>query len=261
MKKILIVAPIRNRAWILPKYLEKLSMIRYPKYLISFYFIVNDSTDTSKMILEDWKKEKQDHYKSIEIKEVNFGYPNDWGEDRSKKAEFPRQKYTYDALSKLRTKILDYARITDNDYIFSIDSDILVNKDILWNLLREKKDIIAGLLINNISANEKITAYNFLPLEGHRLELPKKTFKVKTTGACYLISRKVFMNKNIDYISNGGIAEDTTFCKKARLEGYDSWVLNDKQEHIINKQRYLKGESQFQPLLKLKIRRGRPKKK
>ena len=248
MKEILISAPVRNRAWILPEYLERIENIKYGKQFISVYFLLNDSTDESGHILNEWKEKNKHLYKSIEIQEMNFGNPRDWGEDRSLPCKNPRQKYTYNTLAKLRTKILEHARYLNVDYILSIDTDVLVNPDILWNLLREKRNIIASLIVNGITKDEEIKAYNFLPLdrETPRTLLPKKVFKVAVTGACYLISKKVFMNEEIDYVGLSGTAEDKTFCKKAIAQGFDCFVLKDLQEHILSKQRYLQGQLQIQ---------------
>lgn len=232
---ILISCPIRNRDWILNKYLHNISLLDYPKEKIGFHFILNDSNDDSKKILIDWKKNNINNYRYINISEINFNYPKDIGEDGkgrdnlNSETPFVRRNYIYKSLSVLRNLILDCANLDDKcKYLFSIDSDILINNNIVNNLLNTKKDIIAGLISNGNNC------YNFLPIKGDRKILPEeKMFEVKITGAIILISRKVFSNNQIRYspMSSG---EDAGFCETARRFGFKSYILQDMQEHIMN---------------------------
>ncbi len=235
MKNILIASPIRNRSWILSEYLYFLSRLDYPKKNLSFHFILNDSLDSSAEILADWKAAHEKEYRYIRISEVNFDYPHDWGEDRVVTAEamLNRKNKTYKSLSVLRNLILDLAWLDmDVDYLFSVDSDILVNPDILNKLLATNKDIVAGL-IGNGNFN-----YNFMPLAGHRNILPlEKLFEVTTTGAVMLISRKVFENKLIRY-SPEKTGEDEGFCMSARTHGFKSYVLQELQKHIMKRSEF-----------------------
>ena len=236
MPNIIIVCPIRNRDWILPEYLTHLEFLDYPKEKLAFHFIVNDSTDESKYWLEQWKEINEPEYRYVKIEEMNFNYPDDMaaygnGRDSSSKISITRNEYTYKALAQLRNKILDSAiEDADASYIFSIDSDILVNKNILKRLLSTKKDIIAALICNGGDN------YNYFHLgDKERTILPKElVFEVRLTGACYLISRSVFSNPKIRYeaLSSG---EDQGFCESARREGHKLYVFNDLQNHIMYK--------------------------
>lgn len=232
MKNILIAAPIRNRSWILSEYLYFLSRLDYPKEKIAFHFILNDSSDSSAGILADWETAHEKEYRYIRISEVNLDYPHDWGEDRVVTAEamLNRQNKTYKSLSVLRNLILDFAWLDIGaEYLLSVDSDILINSDIINKLLATGKDIVAGL-ISNGNAN-----YNFMPLTGHRNILPSDgLFEVTTTGAVMLISRKVFVNKLIRY-SPEKTGEDEGFCKSARTQGFKSYVLPEMQKHIMKR--------------------------
>ncbi len=232
MKNILIAAPIRNRSWILSEYLYCLSRLDYPKEKIACHFVLNDSSDSSAGILADWKAAHEKEYRYIRISEVNFGYPHDWGEDRVITAEaiLNRKNKTYKSLSVLRNLILDIAWLDmDIEHLFSVDSDILANPDILNNLLSTGKDIAAGLVYTSKAD------YNFMPLSGSRIILPsERLFEVTVTGAIILISRKVFENKLIRY-SPEKTGEDEGFCMSARTQGFKSYVLSDMQRHIMKR--------------------------
>lgn len=231
---ILIAAPVRNRAWVLPEYLEHLRNLDYPKEKLAFKFILNDSTDESEKILNEFKENYQPEYRYIEIEKADFGYPSDWGEDREKN-KLNRFKYAYKALSKLRNLILATAWADlETDYLFQVDSDILVRPDVLKRLIECGKDIVAALVVNKRNKLEQVFAYNFTPLSDSRIIVPDGLFEVKTTGAVVLISRKVFENISICY-SPKDSGEDEGFCENARKQGFKSYILPVLQEHIMER--------------------------
>ena len=227
MKNILIGTPIRNREWILPAYLQALENLAYPKENLAFHFILNDSTDRSKEILYTWKQEKEKDYRYIRITELNFDYPTDWGETRitTNESSINRFNKGYKALTILRNLLLDLAWLDMKvNYLFSIDSDIIVKSDILLNLLSEEKHIIAGLV------NNDVMNYNFMP----KGITPKGTMEVNITGAVILVSRKVIDNKKVRY-SPGKTGEDEGFCLSAKAQGFKSYILSDLQNHIMRR--------------------------
>ncbi len=236
---ILIAAPIRNRAWILNQYLACIDAIDYPRQNISFFFILNDCTDDSEEILENWMviKNKETYpnfgwkWGSIQVTTINFNTPSDIGENGMGRSGLSRSIHTYENLSILRNRILDYAREKgDIDYIFSVDSDILVKPDILNKLIDTGKNIVAALISNSG------TDWNFLPLAGKdRNTVPSELFEVRVTGACCLISKNVFMNKNIRYSDKFRSGEDEAFCQSAREQGFKSYVLAEEQIHLMRR--------------------------
>lgn len=240
---ILIAAPVRNRAWILPKYLDSLENLDYPKDKLAFCFIINDSTDDSKDILENWKGWNEKDYRYIRIAVINFGCPRDWGEDGtrvlSKKLGISRRDlYTYPALAALRNIILASARLDKKiEYLFSVDSDILLSPDILNKLLEGKKDIAAALIENGTNKKTNFKDYNFIPIDGFgkRYILPDGPAEVKITGAAVLISRRVFSKEKIIYYSAKS-GEDEGFCESARVFGFKSYIFPELQKHIMKKE-------------------------
>ena len=230
---ILIAAPVRNRSWILPRYLKALEELDYPKEKIAFHFVLNDCIDTSISILAVWKMENEKKYRYIRLSNITFGNPADCGETGNGRTEIvaaKRNKYTYPALSIARNLILDLARLDEEiDYLLSVDTDIIVKPDILIKLISKKKDIIAAL-VNNGSE-----VYNFIPFEGKRSYVASDVFEAKTTGAVIFIKRKVFENRNIRYTEEYGTGEDAGFCATARNYGHLSFVLPDFQEHVMRR--------------------------
>lgn len=239
---ILIACPIRNRAWILLEYLTHLQDLNYPRENIAFHFVVNDSTDDTKKMLTIWKNYYEKYYRYIRISEVNFGVPKDLeegeGRDGSVKITQTRHNYTYKTLSILRNLILDFADFDETcSYLFSVDSDILVNPETVNDLLMvlsTNKDIVGSCISNGGCC------FNFLPLSGKREIIPENQnpFEVRLTGACMMVSRKVFSNKKIRY-SPENSGEDEGFCKSAKALGFKSYVYVDPrgiQKHIMRKE-------------------------
>lgn len=114
--KILIGCPVRNRAWVLPYYLNSLEKIKKNnKYNIDFYFIINDSVDDTKKLL-------------------SF-YPHEvWNTPAATETE-KRGTYSYDRLANLRNRLCNVAIEKDVDFLLSIDSDIIVSINIIESLM------------------------------------------------------------------------------------------------------------------------------
>lgn len=231
--RILITAPVRNREWILEDYLKALQELDFDKESLAFHFILNDSVDNSKDILTKFKYIERTKYRYIRLSEVNFEAPKDLGEEgQGRESGVDRDKFTHPMLAILRNLTLDLARMDNADYLFSVDSDIIVEPDILNKLIEANKDIVAGLISNGGSQ-----AYNFLPFSGNRNEVKKEIFEVKVTGACCLISKNVFNNRSIRYSEQFGTGEDLGFCESARHFCFKSYVLPYMQRHILDRRK------------------------
>jgi len=224
---IMIGCPVRNRDWILPKYLKCIYEIDYPKEKIIPCFIVNDSTDNSEKILNDFMIEHGHEYKDFIIYIKNLGQVED-------KRQYEIRQKIYHSLAKLRNRLLNCAIDKNVDYLLSVDSDILVPPHILKNLLADDKDIVAAQIWNDsgqkypnimIEKNGKFV---------HYFDFPKQSlFKCDVTGAVYLIKKKVLNSIRYEYHKQG---EDVGFCLSARNKGFEIWVDSRVQcKHIMNK--------------------------
>jgi len=114
------------------------------------------------------------------------------------------------------------------DYIFFVDSDLILEKDTLERLLEANKDIISQTFWTKwtpeavpLPNSWDCDGYNF---EEYRKYLGNEIIKIGMTGACTLIKIDVFKDKNIDFspINNLRICgEDRTFCIRAAVYGYE----------------------------------------
>lgn len=228
---VLIGAPVRNRGWILPLYLRHILELDYPKDRISLRWILNDSFDNSKEILEDFRRKYFTLYKSIMVSEYDFNFPNDMGEKGNGRHSngIDRSIYTAPALSICRNLLLDTAQATQQQFVFFIDTDILVKPDVLNNLLDTDKDVVAALV-----KNDNIWAHNFFHKNKSwaRDYFPSSLFEVDVTGAVMLVSSNIINNRNIRYFPTP-TGEDEGFCINVRKYKIPLWVLNDLQTHVM----------------------------
>lgn len=228
---IVIGAPIRNRAWILPRYLESIYNLDYPKREIILCFLINDSNDESEDLIRGIEKSEYNQV-IVDRKDYNFELcDRDFGRDIIKFAHFAQIRNDWINLFK---------NIKNITHIFSVDSDILLPSNSLKKLLANDKDICSIIVNNSVvrrGYGKDIT--NLWKLINGRyeniLQYPQNTvFEVDVTGAAYLIKREVL--NSVKYKSHV-FGEDFGFCIQAKKRGYkifvDSSIIGD---HILKKE-------------------------
>lgn len=196
-KTVLVSAPIHQREWILPYYLEHIFNIDYPKSLIKIYWLINNCTDKSLSLLQQFKDENKHLYSDIIIEVED-------SKDKTKDERDTeiREKHTYHWLSYCRGKILRKTYKTGCQYLLSCDSDILAPPNIIKDLMEPEVPVCASLLFNGYELffNEFWKYPNILkkaPQGGYRhivnynTSNPSKADKdvlipVDYTGACFL---------------------------------------------------------------------------
>lgn len=67
----------------------------------------------------------------------------------------PMDEFPVKRISKSRNKIIDYALANNFDYIFFIDTDVLVPKDAIERFLSHNKEAICGIYFNTVIQNGK----------------------------------------------------------------------------------------------------------
>jgi hypothetical protein len=253
--KILISCPVSSRAWILKYYLDHIYNIDYDKKLIDIYWIANNIKDNSLEILNKFKNKYENEYNSITIEVVKNIVS--FQDERSVKI---REKYTYNILSDLRNKILKKCVDLNCDYLFSCDSDILVNKDILNRLTAHNLPIVSSLIYNGYLVNNIEEAYkypNILNEIGYRVYKHIVNYRTKNpkenivgtlvqcdfTGACVLMSKDVCSKTQYSWHKQG---EDEPWSFSARQNGFKLYCdISTFQYHIMSEkilELYLEGK-------------------
>lgn len=212
--KVLIGCPVRNRAWILPHYLEALKGLDYDEEDIEYCFIVNDSTDDTLDILRDFRFKSKSFVKIIIC-------------DLQGNTNHHRGYYSFFHLSILRNILLEEFLKSEAAYLLSVDSDIILPSHALKSLKAADCDIISALVCNGHEIGDA-RVYNILKRKPNgRYEYIRdfptyEIFEVDCTGAAYLIKREVVKKYLVRYSASRG-SEDIGFCEDAKAKGRRIW--------------------------------------
>jgi len=244
-QKILVACPVYSRGWVIPDYLRNLYNLDYDKKLINIYWIINNSTDNSLVLLQEFKRRYKNQYNSIELEVYNS--KDKFTDDRRLKI---RLKSTYYWLSELRNKLLKKCLDLNADYLFSSDCDILFKRDILKRLLSHDKHIVSSLLYNGYLVTKsldeaykypnilkKVDNNRYEHIVNYRVKYPDKNpfgtlISCDLTGACILISKEVCAKAKYGWHQQG---EDEYFCRSAKQAGYDIWCdISMYSQHVMS---------------------------
>lgn len=207
--KILITSPVHQKEDIFKEYLNSLNHLKTPK-----------NSEIHKLFWLHNCPELKQYLNENEYIEVfnNITFEKEKGQQKQWKTE------NYKIVAEMRNAALKYAREKKYDYIFSVDSDVLLHPYTLLLLLHDNKDIVGHLSWTKLKNNSELSA-NCAQYEGwgsyQNEEIFKKgdLYQVGWTGRTTLISSKIFNNSNINYnqilgVDNTG-SEDYAFCLKA----------------------------------------------
>lgn len=185
-KKILITAPVHQNIAVFREYLFSLSHLFVPNgYETYFYFYLHNCSELKKLLKENQYEEILDNskyeYFSHEFKNEN-----------------------YSALSYMRTAPLQKAREENYDYIFSVDSDVLVHPKCLQYLLEDNQDIVGMINWSKTLSGDKIVP-NCYDLEYWRWWEDNSILKQKGVyergiiSATVLLGPRIIQNEKINY--------------------------------------------------------------
>lgn len=224
LPRVRIAAPIRNRGWILGRYLEALGAIDYPSDLLSFHFLLNDCTDNTEDLIIRWAGSCP----SPVIVTVR-----DFSRTEEDSRVYSVRQKTYEILAALREDIFESARRDAVPCLFCVDSDIIIPPETLKKLLSANRDVVAAVIKNGPG-----NIYNFLHRDqigyARKDEYPKPyVFEVDVTGACCLYSKSAIDSGKWSFHPSG---EDIAFCesldanKIRRFVDGTTWATHDMKK-------------------------------
>ncbi len=213
LDQVLIGCPVRDRGWVLPRYLECLSGLDYPQNRIEYAFIVNDSTDDTLAILQEFARWSTS---PVHIILKNMG----------NRHSSSRGAYNISNLVVLRNLLLQIFLETECSSLFSVDSDILITPESLKELVKLNLPVVSMLVRNDHHLGE-LGYYNIMRLQGDHYrplqDFPRSgPIPVDCTGAVYLIQRWVIEQSEVRYHPHRQ-GEDVGFCEDARSKGIGIW--------------------------------------
>jgi hypothetical protein len=225
-KKILLGAPVRDRGWILPRFIEHIKKSDLTGIKLDTLFIANDCADNTIPLLKG---------AGFHVLEFN-NLPG-------RTAGSVRGKYSYSHLANLRNILVEEFLKTDNEYMLSMDTDILVPPEGIRKLAENNLEICSMLLCNQpgVMGNR---AHNIM----YRLQGTNKFYhifrwtegdiiQIDLTGAVYLIHRRIFESgvRYSNYARGENIPEDIIFCIQAREKGFNMYCDTSlKPIHVMD---------------------------
>jgi hypothetical protein len=230
-RRILVAAPVRDRAWVLPTHLQSLlEMTRPADVQLDFLYIVNDCRDATSAVLERFRDAVAGRHR-VEIR--HFGAPAPAAATRTT----ADRSALYGYLAALRNETLRGALDGGYDYLLSIDTDIVPPPDALVNLLAARRPVAAALVCNDRFHDlpEAFRTHNALvvdptlrapdggPVYVHLRRIPAGSLvPVDVTGAAMLVERRV-LEAGCRFADHP-MGEDVPFCQAVREKGFGLWV-------------------------------------
>lgn len=239
-KKILIGSPIHQKPQILEHFIKSLSILNKEGLDVHYLFIDDNISKESSLLLKEFSEKEN----NVIICKSNF---ND---------EYIRNEQTHLwnehliwKVANFKDSIIQVANEFNFDYLFLIDSDLVLHPNTLKQLLMAKRDIISNIFwtkwqpdfpeLPQVWMFDQYEQYNKIRgeqlskeqiLERHKefINMLKKpgVYEVGGLGACTLISKKAIKAgvsfKEIKNISLWG--EDRHFCVRAAALGFTLYV-------------------------------------
>ena len=207
MTKVLIAAPLRQDPKIFTEYQKGLDNLILPDGVIADrYFVVNDCDEVIPYI--------RDAEFDVVSNDAMVYQDHVWtGELVSNMAMY-------------RNMTIRKALENGYDYLFSVDTDLVLEEHTLQVLLEDDKDCVAGLFWTNGWSN----VWMYDQVTGNNLPEWQEpgVYRVGGTGALFLIKRKV-LEAGVDYtpipnIRKAVFGEDRHFCIRAVCNGFEIWA-------------------------------------
>lgn len=221
--KILIGAPLKQDVDIFQEHQESLDRLIIPRGVtVDRFYVVNDCPEAIPYIKGD--------YEVLNTGDIYEKCSNDhlWTEDNLEK------------MPLLRNKLIDRCLTGQYDYLFSVDTDLILQPETLQVLLGAKKDIISELFWTNGWCN----AWLYDQAQGMPNEWKNAgLYQVGMTGACTLIKARV-LKRGVNYtripnIKNILRGEDRWFCIRAACHGFELWAdTHCPAEHLYTRELY-----------------------
>ncbi len=227
-QSVMIAILARNKAHVLPTFLNCIENLDYDKRKITLYINTNNNCDETEELLEKWAARVADSYAAvlfehIEVENLNDLHMHNWNPDKWKK------------LGAIRNRSLEKAKSLRCSYYFVCDCDNFVAPETLRYLVNEDKPIIAPLLRSVTIENDPYC--NFFPAineNGYCKNHPdydvifnrkkKGSFQVPLVHQVYLV--KTDCIDRLTYIDGSDDWEFIIFAKSAREAGVEQYICN-----------------------------------
>jgi len=239
ISRILIGSPVYQDPKILEAFLNSLIQLDQTGLEVDFYFVDDNKNEESSQLL--YKFSKKDSHVFILSNKSKDNYI------KTENTHLWKDELVW-KVAEMKNKILAFALENNYDYVFFIDSDIVLHKNTLIHLIQQKKDIISEIfwtrwnkgepLLPQVWLYDHYTLYEVIPRTNNRDEIVKRTkafleqlthkgvYRVGGLGACTLIS-KAALEKGVSFSRLSNVSfwgEDRHFCIRAVALGLELYV-------------------------------------
>jgi hypothetical protein len=229
-KTVLLAILARDKAHVLPKFLDCIENLDYDKKLISVYINTNNNQDNTLEILKTWAQNNEQNYNAIIFKEhnienVTWYRPHEWTIER------------FHILGMIRQESMETTKTLNCDYYFVVDCDNFITPITLKALINHNKPIAAPLLF---AVPEQFDFYSnyFYEIDETGYFKPHPTycdilfrkevgaFAVPVVHCTYLVQASVI--DKLTYVDGSVDYEFVVFSRSAREHGIEQYICNDQ---------------------------------
>ena len=266
MSRILIGSPIRQKNTILKEFLNGLLRVEKGNNIICYYFVDDNIDEISSKMLKRFYEENN---KTVIKNASEFNIDN--------RQDYLCDEYTHywsnkniERISVFKNSIIDYCIKNKYDYLFLIDSDIVVDKRSLLHLISRNVDIVSNVFYTQWTPNDSIYPQcfwipnlyskfeSFTQSPSNEVVSQMETdfyakirvpglYKVDGLGACTLI-KTVALKKGVNFSSIPNLSvygEDRDFCIRAGALGFDLYIDTVYPAYHIFREEYLSRVNEF----------------
>jgi glycosyltransferase involved in cell wall biosynthesis len=206
MKTVLVSAPVYQREWILTYYLRILKEQKFDGKL-EFAFVDGGSTDNTVRILSDFGAEV------VKSKLISGNTTvRNWNVERLR------------FITQVKNEVIELARAKQPDFLFCIDTDILLQgPDCIQKLVNDDKDIVGPYFrTGSLETHPNIMKFNGTTAQHFRKNnVPAELlFKVDVIFGAILITKECFNIAKFEFDFQG---EEIGFARLSFRLGFDSW--------------------------------------
>lgn len=244
--RILIGSPIRKSPAILKEFLSSLQQLKQNNIIIDYFFIDDNVNATSSELLQNF------------LRQVNHCFILKAPSSQETFLCDETTHYWTDQLvwkvAQFKNKIISVALLNDYDYLFLVDSDLLLNPNTLEHLVACNKDIVSEIFWTRFHGPDQpeLPQVWLSDIYDQTDDFLKKLhepgiYEVGGLGACTLINKKTLITGvNFNKLHNITFpGEDRHFCIRAVALGLSLFVDTHFPAYHIYRESELAGIAIF----------------
>jgi GT2 family glycosyltransferase len=259
--RILIASPVHQKHQILELFLASLKNVNKENFKVDYIFCDDNIDEESSALLNN--------FSDNESKVTLFRGKQESGYLCNDQSHYWKEDLVW-KVAEYKERMIEVAKEEGYDYLFFIDSDLLLYPQTINSLIAAKKDIISNIFWTKWKPEQQIMPNVWLSgtytmvdkrreeqltqeelINRHQAFLQKLTkpgiYEVGGLGACTLISRRALLSgvsfqeiNNLDYWG-----EDRHFCIRAKVLGYSLYVDTKCPAFHIYRESDVEGAKEF----------------